>query len=68
MVGSKTVISPAPAPKAPRAPAAVEHGLPDGSKLNLQVNFCKNPTCPNYGVPVVGAWCWLTGLSQRLSC
>lgn len=39
---------------APRAPATVVHAFPDGSRLDLQVNFCKNPNCPNYGVPVTG--------------
>jgi transposase-like protein len=51
MVGSTTAAS---APPAARAPAPTEHTFPDGSKLELQVNFCKNPACPNYGIPVAG--------------
>lgn len=51
MKGSTTATPPAPAP---RVPAAAEHVLPDGSKLALQVNFCKNPNCSNYGIPASG--------------
>lgn len=29
----------------------MEHVFPDGSKRTIQVNFCKNPTCANFGVP-----------------
>ena len=28
--------------------------FPDGAQLRLQINFCKNPNCVNYGVPVTG--------------
>jgi hypothetical protein len=34
-----------------KAPAPVTHIFPDGSGRAIQVNFCKNPRCANYGVP-----------------
>lgn len=37
-----------------KVPDAVEHSLPDGSKRSIQINFCKNPTCANFGVPASG--------------
>jgi len=33
-----------------KVPPAVEAGLPNGGKGLIQVNFCKNPRCDNYGV------------------
>ena len=38
-------------PVSAKIPPAVEHTFPDGSKRAIQVNFCKNPRCANYGVP-----------------
>ncbi len=32
-------------------PPSVEAVFPDGAKRIVQVNFCKNPLCKNYGVP-----------------
>lgn len=32
-------------------PAEVEYTFPGGEPLILQVNFCKNPRCSNFGVP-----------------
>lgn len=34
-----------------KIPLAVEQAFPDGSKRSIQVNFCKNPHCRNFGVP-----------------
>lgn len=34
-----------------KSPAPVTHIFPDGSGRAIQVNFCKNPRCANYGVP-----------------
>lgn len=34
-----------------KTPAPVTHTFPDGSGRAIQVNFCKNPRCANYGVP-----------------
>lgn len=34
-----------------KVPAAVEFVFPDGSTRSIQVNFCKNPRCANFGVP-----------------
>lgn len=34
-----------------KVPPAVEAELPDGGKRLIQVNFCKNPRCANFGVP-----------------
>lgn len=42
--------TPAPAPSA-RVPAEVEYTFFGGAKRVLQVNFCKNPRCANFGVP-----------------
>src|ERR1700693_2420035 len=33
-----------------KVPPAVEVTLPDGRKRLVQVNFCKNPRCENFGV------------------
>jgi transposase-like protein len=42
---------PAGSPSASKTPAPVEHIFPDSSSRDIQVNFCKNPRCANYGVP-----------------
>lgn len=34
-----------------KTPAPAVHIFPDGSIRAIQVNFCKNPRCANYGVP-----------------
>jgi transposase-like protein len=34
-----------------KTPAPVAYQFPDGSERAIQVNFCKNPRCDNYGVP-----------------
>lgn len=34
-----------------KTPAPVVYTFPDGSRRAIQVNFCKNPHCANYGVP-----------------
>jgi len=33
-----------------KVPPSVEHMFPDGSKRVIQVNFCKNPACKNFGI------------------
>ncbi len=38
-------------PVAAKVPPAIEYVFPDGSKRIIQVNFCKNPNCANFGVP-----------------
>ncbi len=38
-------------PASPKVPPAVDFRFPDGSERGIQVNFCKNPRCANYGVP-----------------
>lgn len=38
-------------PVSTKIPPAVEHPFPDGSRRTIQVNFCKNPACKNFGVP-----------------
>lgn len=34
-----------------KTPTPVAHTFPDGSRRSIQVNFCKNPRCANFGVP-----------------
>ncbi len=34
-----------------KAPPEVEFGFPNGTRRVVQVNFCKNPSCANFGVP-----------------
>ncbi len=42
----------APAPSSPsKVPETALVQLPDGSTLTIQVNFCKNVRCANFGVP-----------------
>jgi hypothetical protein len=36
-----------------KVPPAVEVTLPDGRRRLVQVNFCKNPRCENFGVSAV---------------
>lgn len=43
-----------PSPTPPRVPAEAEFAFPSGQARVLQVNFCKNPRCPNFGVPATG--------------
>lgn len=38
-------------PNPRKIPLAVAHIFPDGSKRDIQVNFCKNPHCGNFGLP-----------------
>ena len=40
-----------PAPPKARIPEDSEYAFFGGAKRPLQVNFCKNPRCANYGVP-----------------
>lgn len=40
-----------PAPPKARIPEDSEYAFFSGAKRPLQVNFCKNPRCTNYGVP-----------------
>lgn len=37
-----------------KIPPAIEHTSQDGSVRSIQVNFCKNSACTNYGVPATG--------------
>ena len=37
--------------KPSKAPPSVVAKLPDGFEFLVQVNFCKNPKCPNFGIP-----------------
>lgn len=49
MLGTSDPVSSSPV--SDKMPPAVAHTFPDGSRRELQVNFCKNPTCANYGIP-----------------
>lgn len=45
---------PAETPSAPfKTPSSIEHSFPEGSVRVIQVNFCKNPRCANYGIPSI---------------
>lgn len=38
-------------PVSTKIPPTVTHAFPDGTRRDIQVNFCKNPTCANFGIP-----------------
>lgn len=44
-------IAPAPPVSAAKVPGDAEFTFPSGRKRVLQVNFCKNCQCENYGIP-----------------
>jgi transposase-like protein len=37
-----------------RVPPPVQVKLPDGTVRTVQINFCKNPDCANFGIPAAG--------------
>lgn len=41
----------ASAAPAAKIPEGVDIAFPNGTCRSIQVNFCKNPRCPNFGVP-----------------
>lgn len=49
MLGTSGTVSSTPVSS--KIPATVAHTFPDGTRRDIQVNFCKNPVCANYGVP-----------------